>query len=915
MLEQDSSTNISPETMTHPVFFSFAGDANKLAVQLKNRFSDDMVYMYLRTGVDGTEFPDEILNELAQCKIFVLFLSKAYIANDAQRPWCRRELLNAVRRVESGSLKNVLIICTDETKLDSKIVDPDTGNIIDALKPLRDVWRAFPCPPDLRSVEHLISNELAQLLDTALPELHRSPLEAQLRSALEIGNFQHKTPIVFVSGFHGSGRKTLIRSVMRSDFKHLTECPLPIDTVDGPEDLLRLIWGEVLQKTVGEQRKLMKDIAEQPLALSRYFNNLGAQLVARKVYIVLSKDEITDVGETIPGWFPEVLGVIKPDVQPLIFCTTPRPLSVSIKHKFVNMAEVTVPTLEDDESTKLVRMTISASDPTRIQRWEKHVGFILESGQNSPQLLVDIIKLASRRPSLDFLDQYVQVDIARFDQRVVRVLDWAWDQIKDKEEILLIFDILGSLGVAHFETLEELFEHTGKEFGQHLYSLIQLGLVEHLSESTYRIPPALRRKLNFYILNPELRKKTQDLLKRYARNIKIGADENGGITLSNSIQIRLSTDADIPPEDLVFVTGAMLFKAGWQRYRRRQHGPALGLFKRAFVQIKQIRDDSTKIEVARYLGLAAAREGVDTDVELACTYLSRGIDFAIRMRDRAHATALFIRGFSCRQNQEFSDACSFFEESLSILPPTPNNAHQRSQILNEFVQCLLKLDNPDYCHAVTLSRQLVGLRETPNNLDVLLRALLAQTYHDPNLSEKEKQLNFSEINTLEDQLRVKCESGNLSFYAFRVVSRLEEEALERVRVGNLPFGGLDLSESIRICSDAYEALQEEALLCKKWDLLLHTEKNRDWAALHSEVTTHLTSGQLNRIGKSIATRIRILTHDFSNPSNAAVARGELDKYRNNKTLPKQIAEELRRKLNDVISNKNVRMLYTSEHET
>jgi hypothetical protein len=879
--------------MTHPVFFSFAGDTKSLADRIKSRFADDLVYTYTRSGVDGTDFPEEILTTLAQCSVFVIFWSKAYVAADQTRPWCRRELITAGRRVDSGSLKHYIILQCDETPLNTPIINPDDGRLVDGLKPFRDTSRAFPSPINVKSVESFLSSELAQLMADNLPILPRPNYQQLLRAALDTGTHFARTPVVFVSGFNGTGRKTLIRSVMSSDFRHLTEFVISIDDADGPEDLLRLIWGEVLQKPVAEQRRMMKEGSSQPLVLARYFKQLGEQLESLRGYLVISKTEFSDVGEVAPQWITEYLGSISPRVQPLIFYTIPRPLPPAISCAMANISEVAVPSLEDDESERLVEMTIAACDPRRMGRWQPHFNFIVESGSNSPKLLVDIVRLASRRASLDFLEQNVKNDLARFDQYVVQVLDWAWPQIREREGSLLLLDVLNSLGVAHIDTFKELFSSAIPDFGQYLYDLVQFGVIEHLNESTYRIPPALRRKLNFYLINAELRKKTNDLLKQYARRVEIGRDQFGGVALTNAIQIYLGSDTEISPEDAAFVTAAMLFKAGWQRYRRGQHASALSLLRRAFVKLDDVKDEGARLEIAQYFGLAAAREASGADIDNACSYLARAYNFSARTQPKALASSHFIRGLYYRREQQYADAVSFFESALDTLSETSGRERLKSQILNELVLCLLRVSRPDYGRAVSLAKELCKMRETPNSLDVLLRALLAQTYFDEQVSDSIKQSNKDEIIRREEDLRIKCEGSNLSFYTFRLIDRLEKEAV--AQVDDQPFGTLDLTAPIRICQSAYDILQEETLLCRKWDLMFRTERGRDWARLHEEAAGALERGGLNRTGKGIAARIKILTYDFLLAENRILARQELDKYKN-KLFPRAVAAEITRKL-------------------
>ncbi len=882
--------------MAHPIFFSFSGDSKEQAERLKSRFSDDLVYMYSRTGVDGVDFPNEILDEIAQCRVFILFLSRGYVEADPRRPWCRRELLAAAKRITTGNLKSFLIIQVDQTPLTATITDPDTNAITDALKPFREARRAFAYPVDWKSVESRVADELASLSDEVLPELPRPAFEKLLRDCLNLGTYQNRAPLIFVSGFHGSGRRTLVRAVMRSDYRHLTEYTLGIDGTDGPEDLLQLIWGEVLHKPIKEQRALLSAADKNPNLLKGFFQQLGAQLVELRAYLVLAKDDLADVSEVVPYWLSQYMSLIAPTVQPLVFILIPRPLPNGVRTKMPNAQDVHIPTLEDDESERLVKMHISARDPRRLPRWQEHLPYILEAGSNSPKLLVEIVRIASRRPSLDFLKQDTTEHVRRFDERVSQLLDWAWPNIKDQAKHVLLLDILNSLTIAHYDTLSEIFRLKGDEIGDVLYELVQAGIVEHLSESTYRIPPALRRKLNFYLINPEVRSRAADLLKQYGKTVQIGQDEWGGVFLTNRLQIRLTTDAAIADEDLTFVTTAMLFKAGWQKYRQAQYTIALELLRRAFSRVEKIQDDSTKLEILRFYGLAAAREGSDQDMAAACNYLSNPTHFTPRYRERARAIAPFVRGLFYRLNQEVDLACHAFEESLTLLPEGPNTVQQRSMILNELVQSMLKTSAPDYSRAVALAEESCSLRTTPNNLDILLRALLAQTFDDPHITQEQVDRNFVEMDRREAQLKAMCVANNQSFYVARVVDRLEREAVEKVRSEDLPFGSLDLSEPIRLCEEAFNEHQEQALLARKWELMLRNEANRDWGALHRDASAYLESAPSNRMGRGIAARFRILTFDLTDERSKRLADAELEKYRANGSIPRAAAQEIKRRL-------------------
>jgi len=893
--------------MTHPVFFSFAGDAKELAARIKGHFADDLVYMYTRTGVDGDSFPAEIVTELRQCRIFVVFWSKAYVEHDPRRPWCPRELITAAHRIARGSLNHFLIVQADQTPLETLIVDPDTGVSVDALKVLREDGRAFTYPLRERAIELRLSSELAQLDQCDHPVLPRPDHERQLRDALTTGSAYSKTPITFVTGFHGNGRRTLVRSVMGLDFRHLTEYTVSLDSADGPEDLLRVIWGDVLQRSVREQRQMMKEVQEKPEALQRYYSQLSKELVANRSYLVISKDETTDISEVVPLWVPTVFGAIPPAVQPLIFVIIGRGLPARIQRLMPSIGEVPVPTLEDDQSTQLVNMLISAIDPTRAMRWRSYVEKITEAGAGNPKLLVDIVRVAAKRPSLDFLQRDAAMQASRFDERVQQAVEWAWNEIKDVPLAVQVLDVINLLNVVHLDTLHEIFKDSSEGVGDVLYHLNQVGLVEHLTDSTYRIPRALARKLNIFVAGKLPRSKTNEYLRRFAQTVDVGPDEYGGVTLTNRIQAKLVTNQPIVEDDRVFITASMLFKAGWQRYRLAEYKPALSLLRRAFSMVARVRDDATKIEITRFFGLAAGREQSNEDVEAACRFLLGPSNVHHRFGPKARAMERFLRGFALKCDSQFDRAIPYYEEALELLPEGGINDVQRSQSLNEMIQCLLRIDPVDYNRAVELGWQLYSLRETPNNIDVLLRALLGQTYFDQGAKAETIQKNLAKIEMLERKLREKCEGSSLSFYAFRLIDRLEAQAIHGLLEGGLAYPSLDLSPIIVMCTDAYAKYGEEALLWKKWALMLMNEVGRDWDYLHQEATQYLLQGSMSRMSKGNAVRIKILTYDLSIPENSRMARAELDKYRTDGTLPRTVVADIRRQL-DAGDQRNSRIL-------
>jgi tetratricopeptide (TPR) repeat protein len=489
----------------------------------------------------------------------------------------------------------------------------------------------------------------------------------------------------------------------------------------------------------------------------------------------------------------------------------------------------------------------------------------------------------------------VAVQVERFDERLQRILEWGWKEIAEDNGTVQLLDVLNLLGATDIAALEDIFEHDKAKVGEWLYRLTQVGLVEALSESVYRVPRAFARRLNTFLAGAASRTRSHELLKRFARAVEVGADEHGGVILTNRLQAKLATDTEIDESDIVFVTTAMLFRSGWQRYRLGQYSSALKLLRRAFGGIERVRDDSTKLEICRYYGLCSGREQSEGDVDAACRYLAQTQNFHHRFADKVRAMELFIRAFALKSDSQFALALPRYEEALTLLPAGGADI-QRSQMMNEMIQCLLRVEPVDYGRAKALGFKLCQLRQTPNNIDVYLRALLGETYYSPGVGKKLVRENISTMKEWEARLKAKCESSNLSFYSHRVIDRMEADSIEAVLAVGAQFPALDLTAAIALSREAYGRYREESLVWRRWDLMLLTELGRDWNKLHQEASEYLKAAAPNRMARGNAARVKILTFDLSNEVEKRKAYAELEKYRNDKTLPRSVANDVRRQL-------------------
>lgn len=308
--------------MTHPVFFSVADEDKLHAQQVAEQCASDHVYLYSITGKEGANFPEEISNELSSCSYFVIFWSASYV----KKEWTRRELAIAAKRLRSGELNEFLIVRLDPTPLDKRAINPLTEKEEEILRPFRDKRRATNLPFNAVSVLRHIGDALATLSPAKTPLLPRSDLENKLRQEIAI-DFTSTNPLIFVSGLNGSGRKTLVRSVMDRDFAHLIPNIVAIDNMDGPEDLLFKLWRDVLGKAENEVETLAKMVSSKPEIVETYLNMAVRELTSRKVYLLITQDALGSNENALPFWVGKYLGDLKPTNHPLIFYVLSRQIS------------------------------------------------------------------------------------------------------------------------------------------------------------------------------------------------------------------------------------------------------------------------------------------------------------------------------------------------------------------------------------------------------------------------------------------------------------------------------------------------------------------------------------------------------------------------------------------------------------
>ena len=481
---------------------------------------------------------------------------------------------------------------------------------------------------------------------------------------------------------------------------------------------------------------------------------------------------------------------------------------------------VHVPLLEDTETNKLVRMLVSATDPD-WRRWtDANFETVERAVGSTPALIEAIVTAAAFEKTIDFLDKLIPRHVDRFAESISTYLAYVMDEMAEgKATNLVILRLVNALGVVTFDALQEMTKHIDSAIGDNVYAMRRQGLLEQMEDGVYRIPPLLRDRLNVYLIGEETVTAATEALRRFANmTMTVGSEDQGQIFLYNKVRAKLSANVPTTLHEGLFVSAAMLFREGDASYKSRRYPIAFDLYKRAFSKVRQLRDIVAEIEVARYLGLCAARLDRKPEIAAATGYLRQVT--AKGMQDRAKGIAEYIDGFHARLDDDYPRAERHFRSGIKLMPETGMTVKGRSILMSELARVLVKIEPPQYADAVAWARAAVDVDYTVQNLNWLIHVLTQQTYRDDSLSENQVEKNYDQITIQLGQLREKCQqSADLDYYEVRQAELEYYAERERVRLAQAngsPTVKPDYWEAIDWQQKAYDKAKFPDHLPKIW---------------------------------------------------------------------------------------------------
>lgn len=697
-----------------PVFISVANADIEFAEQVWEHFPDDLIYLYSKTGEEAAHMWDEISErELPRAKVFVVFWSRNYL----RATGCIREIKQAAGLIESGLLRPLVLRLDDCPISWSEDFTEDDKATFDALSKALDYRTSRPGT----SIDHareLVSRVAEPLLASDHPRLDRPELLKSMRETLQIPNDRFQFfPALWVSGFNGVGRETLVKEYNRSFVPNGYGVTVEINEAALPRQLLLRIESEAFGASHArleelQQAEFESETAEVAAAVER--------VVEAGNYLVLRHARIVEERVDLPEWLDEVVNALAPATRSKLFIISQVPLAPERRTRCRDrMVSKRISTIDEHTLREYCWQLIGHFDP-QPERWtEDDVDRVVAAAGGTIGFLVTLVRVASRIEDMDQLDALIAAEGAQMVEQMTVYARWAFSQLRDfpEEQRTLIF--LNDVSPCDLIDLERVVKpRPERPMLRVLGKLLELGLIEREGENLYRLTPLLSNRLNRDLVRPELTQWSRRALTEFVKNPpEVETPEHEFLRIETRIQAAmLSGEENLPNSVAKFVSAAHWFQAGIRLYHANRRELAWRLLKKAYENRNEFAQ-ATRVEVMRYYALSAIRMRKFKDAE-----------DVIRLLDNVHSTkamAAFLRGNLHEFKREYFDAIRQYETALDL------NQGKDSRLEHTYrplIACILRTPKPDFEKAEHYALAYVKLRRTVFSLMALTRVYLHWKY-------------------------------------------------------------------------------------------------------------------------------------------------------------------------------------------
>ena len=793
--------------MAHKVFFSVASQDITLAERIHERYTGDLIYVYTKSGKNGAWMWDEIeREELPFAKAVVVFWSEHFLRNEGTS----RELALANSLFTKGQLREFTIIRCDDTPLFAKemtrtLLDREAKVFSDLqgfLKHKRADKPTVLFPEACRLVDDIVS----RIEKPTVPFQPRPILQEDLKDAARIDRRTFR-PAVWVSGLNGYGRKTLIREFFKELDSNGTAIEIDVDETSLPEQVLLRLESELydlsLEQLTDEAKRLNapsgKDVAE----LIEKSANLGR-------FVVLRQSRIYEEKVRLPDWVEETIQSLRIGSNPKLFIVAQIPAQDELLLKCGNqLGAFRMLSMEPIVAEEFIWKLINAMGGAQQEWDESKVAKIASDSGGNPELIVAIIRLASRLPDLGSLEDIIGSEAQRFSDTMTHLVGWAFTQLDgfdDAKRALLFMDNVNPVSLEDVQSFLDVATPTS----QIMARLNNLGLVEQSGEALFRISPLLSNRLGALLTTPDLVASHRKSMAEFAtKPFEIQDGEHGYLRIETKIKATLyAGKVELTPELQGFVSQAHYFQIGVRLYNARRFHDAYPLLKKAFDN-RSVFALNAAIETARFFALVSVRLHKSDDVDRSITFLNS--------RHQGQYLADYIQGERCKLNKKYEEAISYYGKAQKYASDPKNQESTREErILRPYLECILLSRYPNYIVAKQLSDRNVRLNKTVFSLSLRARVYLHIWYHASKPEIDKAKHDYDEAcKVLHDH------PGGISFY-YQTKSE-EAEFWE------------DFPEAIEWAKQAYDANPRFDLRLRLWGVQYRAEDPNQRKDLIAEI--------------------------------------------------------------------------------
>jgi hypothetical protein len=681
--------------MVHPVFLSVSSANETFARKIWTELPSDWAYLYSASGEEGAELWDEISRrELPASRFFVVFWSESYaVANG-----CVRELSQAAELLSNGTLSSLILRLDDFPIKWNDHLPVALKSVFEDLAKLLDVRTSRP-NISVEDANHLVQRFIEPAMNSTHPTLYRDHILEPMRTAAQKERFRC-FPAMWISGFPGAGRHTLVKQLNKSMTPNGRGIPVDINAASLPKQICLKLESAGLGGDIERLQRVQEDdAANTPAGVSDRIN----RIFDAGNYVVLTHDKILQNNVDLPEWLDDVISVLEPAARPKLFIVSQMPLSIERRKRcFDKLAEQRVPGFSNEEVISFTESLLAHFD-VQPDRWSaKAVDDLVNAAQGNIGLLVTLAQAASSVIDFDEIDELTAHAKLKAQESIAYYVDWAFATLHDDIDCQRVLLFLNDVSPCDARDLTSLFENADESMLKTLSKCAKVGFVERDSTGLYRLTPFLSGRLARHLVRADLVEWRRSIIEKFAKSpFDFGTTENEFIRIESRIQATFWSGKDtLPSYAEKFVSASHWFQAGVRLYHARQHPAAHRLLKKAFA-VRDSFSQASKTELLRYFGLSAIRTGNDADVTTCITLLNSNRN--------SQELASYLEAFKLETEHNYFEAKKKYEDALRL---NQDKDSRLERIYRPLIKCILLTKYPDYALAEKYALAWGRLRQT-----------------------------------------------------------------------------------------------------------------------------------------------------------------------------------------------------------